>query len=198
MTLPEPSRDPEDIATINRLRHDLTSLRNSYELAISDVERELAFSEARAETEKSQQLLSQATFGSFDGMTSVAGIIFALLSRGSGPIVLASIGLAVASALGMAAGEYLSDSETSGGLGRAGVMGMATAAGTMIPVVPFFLFTASVALVFAGILSLMLATGIGFVRKKGLVGYLQTYGILVGAAVATIIVSLIVPASTGG
>lgn len=150
-------------------------------------------------TNESKALLSNATFGSFDGMTSVAGICFALANKSLNVIVLAAVGLAVASAVGMAAGEYLGDSTHRHAYLRSGVMGLSTAVGTLVPTVPFFVFNTKMwAFSFAGILAVVLATVIGRVRDQGFRGYVQTYAILAAAIGATIGVSLIIPSSAGG
>lgn len=134
----------------------------------------------------------------FDGMTSVTGVIFALLSRGETAIILAAVGLAIASAIGMGAGEWLSDSSGPGSLRRAAVMAGATVIGTAVLVVPFLLLPKTPALIVAGFLAVLLGAVIGHARRKGVRGYVVTYGILVTAASVTVLVSLLIPASAGG
>jgi VIT1/CCC1 family predicted Fe2+/Mn2+ transporter len=133
--------------------------------------------------------LSQAIFGSFDGVVSVIGIIVALLARPSPVIVEAAVGLAAASAVGMAAGEYLGDRQRS--LRKATVMGTATLIGTICPVVPFILLPKKPAMIVAVILVLAISVVIAQSRAKVAAGraYLEPFGVLFGAAAITALVS---------
>ena len=133
--------------------------------------------------------ISQAIFGSFDGVISVIGVIVALLARPTPIIVDAAIGLAVASAVGMAAGEYLGDDTRN--LRRAFVMGLATIVGTMCPVVPFMIFAKDLAMVIAVVL--VLAVSLAIARARALtsssLAYVETFGVLLLAAGVTALVS---------
>jgi hypothetical protein len=150
------------------------------------------------EVKEKQALLSEAAFGVFDGMTSVSGIVFALLAKAESVIVAASVGLAVASAIGMGLGEFLSDRKAAGAVKRAAVMAAATAVGTLAPVIPFFVTSSKMtALVIGGIIALVLTTGIGKVRDRGAAGYAVSYAVLAVACVTVVLVSLAIPASTG-
>lgn len=181
---------------LTTLRHDLATLHARYDNDVARLEQALAAASAERSRETKRGLLSGATFGSFDGMTSVAGIVFALASKSTSTIVLAAIGLAVASCVGMAAGEYLGDSGGTGKGLRAAVMGGATTFGTLVPALPFILFSSkATAFAVAGILALILTTGIGRVRNQGVKGYLLTYGIMAAAILATVGVSLAIPSS---
>jgi len=133
--------------------------------------------------------VSQAIFGSFDGVVSVIGIIVALLARPTPIMVEAAIGLAAASAVGMAAGEYLGDDTRN--LRRAAVMGVATVVGTMCPVVPFMLLAKELAIVVAVLLVLGISLTIARVRALRTSGraYVETFGVLVLAAGVTAVVS---------
>jgi VIT1/CCC1 family predicted Fe2+/Mn2+ transporter len=133
--------------------------------------------------------LSQAIFGSFDGVVSVIGIMVALLARPTPIIIEAAIGLAAASAVGMAAGEYLGDDGRS--LRKALVMGAATIVGTLCPVVPFMVLAKDAAIVVAVVLVLAISTVIARSRAEGSSAraYVETFGVLLFAAGITALVS---------
>lgn len=170
-----------------RWRHDTTML-----------EAQLAEAMSQRQASEEQTLLSEAAFGSFDGMTSVAGVLFALLRKPVEVIVLAAVGLSVASCIGMALGEYLGDRKADGAVKRAFVMGAATLFGTLVPVIPFFVTTnKTVALAVAGVIALAVSTVIGKIRHRGISGYVTTYVVLAVACVTVIFVSLAIPASAG-
>jgi VIT1/CCC1 family predicted Fe2+/Mn2+ transporter len=131
--------------------------------------------------------VSEAIFGSFDGMTSTLGVVAGLLATRSNAshIVAGAIGIAVAATIGMGAGQYLSDPQRN--LRKAFVMALATLIGSILPAVPFF-FGASTACVVASIVITLLAAGvIGHYR-----GYVVTYTILIVVAALTVGLSVAV------
>jgi VIT1/CCC1 family predicted Fe2+/Mn2+ transporter len=136
---------------------------------------------------------SEAVFGGLDGLVSVTGVIFALLARGEQAIILAAVGLAVASAIGMGAGQWLSDSRPDGAQRRALVMAAATVTGTVTPVIPFIFLPQTAALIVAGLLTVMMGAAISHVRGRRWKGYAQTFTILVAAAGVTVAVSVAIP-----
>jgi len=133
--------------------------------------------------------ISQAIFGSFDGVVSVIGVMVALLARPTPILVEAAVGLAAASAVGMAAGEYLGDATRN--LRRAAVMGIATVVGTMCPVVPFMLLAKDTAIVVTVVL--VAAMSLAIARARAQVtsrrAYVETFGVLLLAAGITGLVS---------
>lgn len=132
--------------------------------------------------------LRQAIFGSFDGLTSALGVITGLIVAGthsSSRILAASLGLAVAATVGMAAGEYLSDESRS--VRRASVMGAATLTGSMVPAVPFAFGYGAGQLIAAGTLTVAAALTIGHYR-----GYRLTLAILTVVAVLTVMLTVAV------
>lgn len=183
---------------LSQARHDLAMMQARYNADVARLEGELTTALAQQDETLEAELWSESVFGTFDGLVSVIGVIIGLLAETTTTIVLAAVGLAVASACGMAAGEWLSDNKDRGATHRAAVMGAATALGTMIPASPFFLFSKHVAVVTAAILAFCLAVGIGRVRNKGLLGYAQTLGTLAVAAGVSLFVGWLIPASVGG
>lgn len=82
----------------------------------------------------------EAIFGTFDGATSAVGVVGASVIAGSSRgLIVAAVGLAVASMVGMGAGQWLSDARSAGKMRRAVVMAAATLLGTVVPALPFFL-----------------------------------------------------------
>lgn len=193
----------KDLTTeLSRLNHSLATLQERYHHDIAMLEVELAAAEASRRDDEGTTLLSEASFGAFDGMTSVSGVVFALLHRPISSIAVAAAGLALASAIGMGAGEYLGDTKTKGSLRRSLVMAGATAVGTLAPTIPFFAcHSKTLALVISGIVAFVMATAIGAIRAKAQPlhkarGYVQTYAILAGAVIATVLLAFALPGST--
>lgn len=144
------------------------------------------------------RLLRPAIFGIFDGSTSVLSILLAYRHLDSlifpGALALGAVG-----AVGMAAGEYLSD-DTDSGLGASVVIGVATGLGTVAPAVPYLLLhgvaaTAAALLVLLGIGSLI--AGVRARRHSWLRALAETYGVLLVASAAAVLCTLAVPAGAG-
>ena len=102
--------------------------------------------------------------------------------------MVSAIGLAAASAVGMAAGEYLGDATRN--LRRAAVMGVATIIGTMGPVLPFMMLTKDTAIVVAIVL-VTRSRSPSRARAHVTSGraYVETFGVLFLAAGVTALVS---------
>lgn len=143
------------------------------------------------------QLLRPAVFGTFDGLTSVLGILLSL--RGHPDWVLPSaLGLAVAEGVGMAAGEWLSDSGS--GLTASGVIGTATALGSLLPAVPFALLPMPWAAVASALVLVALGVGIATVRSRDRSwgrALLETFGVLLAALVAVGVCMAVTPGGAG-
>jgi VIT1/CCC1 family predicted Fe2+/Mn2+ transporter len=139
--------------------------------------------------------LSEAIFGTFDGMTSLLGVIAGALVSGTEHIlVVTAAGLAVAATVSMAGGEFLSDSGTAGARRRrAAIMGLATFIGSFLPVIPYLLFARTPATVASVAVTLLMAVGIAQARvpKQGAVAaYVQTFAILIIAGALSIITTV--------
>jgi hypothetical protein len=127
----------------------------------------------------------EAVFGSFDGMTSVLGVIAGLLGRPRHVIIAAAVGLAVASAVGMGAGEYLGDRDRS--LRMAAVMAVATAVGTLLPVVPLLALPKLAGEIGAALVAVGLTVVIACYRRR----WVETFGVLAVVAAATAAVAVV-------
>ena len=128
----------------------------------------------------------------FDGMVSVIGLILGLLAVASRTLIVHdAIALAVASAVSMGAGEYLSD--RAGGIRLATTMAVATLVGTLAPILPFLVFSKPQAVVGAGVLMTCFAIWIAQMRSRTeprLRSYVVTFSILAAAIGVTLLVTL--------
>ncbi len=93
---------------------------------------------ASAPAASRRRLARPAVFGLADGMMSLLGVVLFLLGHQS-LIFPAALSGGISSALSMAGGEWLSDSEN--GLGASLVMGLATGLGAILPAVPYAVLT---------------------------------------------------------
>lgn len=135
---------------------------------------------------KLRTLLSSAIFGSFDGATSTLGLLGLALSH-PGQVPVAALGLALAGGVGMAAGSWLSDKDTS--RAESVAIGIATAVGSMLPALPYIFLTGAPAVLSAIAVLIILGAVISFARapEQGTVrAVAETYGVLllVSAVVA--------------
>lgn len=134
-----------------------------------------------------------AVFGMADGLTCALGAILSL--SGHANLVFPTAGaVAAAECVGMAAGEWLSDSDE--GLGASAVIGLATGVGGLVPAVPYAFLKGSWA-VWASVLVFVACAGlIAFVRRSER-GWgralLETYGVLAAVAVAVWLSQLVMP-----
>lgn len=138
-----------------------------------------------------------AIFGAFDGMTVVLGVLFSLTGH-PGLILAAAFGVGIAEGIGMAAGQWLSDSDD--GFGASLVIGLATFVGTILPALPYAVLPSRWAMVASvGVLA-VLAGAITAMRadERGLGRALaETYGVVVVAAVVVFVVEQFAPGGSG-
>ncbi len=124
-----------------------------------------------------------AVFGAFDGLTVALGCLLSLLGEPH-LIVPTAVGVGLAEAVGMAAGEWLSNS--GAGLTASAVIGAATGAAGVVPVLPYLWFAGWPAMTASVCLFAALAAGIATVRA-GARGWgralVETYGVLAAVAV---------------
>lgn len=127
--------------------------------------------------------IGRAVFGGFDGSTSAVGVLAGLLAAHATPTTVLSTagGLAVAAAVGMGAGDYLSGSTVR----LAAVMAAATFAGSLLPALPVALLPAPLGYMLAVVLIVALGVAIAEVRSRDLGrprAYALTGGVLVVAS----------------
>ena len=136
-------------------------------------------------------LIAPAVFGSFDGATSVVGVLLTLTGH-PGQILPTALGLAVAGGVGMAAGSWLS-TDTEAGPREAAVIGAATAAGTLLPALPYLLWAGAAATACSGLLLILLGAAITAVRARDRSlgrAAVETYGVLVAVSAAVTLAAL--------
>lgn len=123
--------------------------------------------------------MNHAVFGAFDGVTVLLGIVIGLYSDHPNLILGTAISVGVAEAIGMAAAEWLSESE-SGYLGPT-IIGASVALASVLPALPFFFLTPWPALWVSASAYCLVAALIAYARKRerGLSrSLLESYGIL--------------------
>jgi VIT family len=142
-----------------------------------------------------RSLLRPAVFGAADGLTCALGAILSL--AGHPELVLrTAVALAAAECVGMAAGEWLSQS--SSGFQASAVIGLATGVGGALPALPYAWFAGGTAAwlsvavfaVCAGLIAWARAGERGWLRAAA-----ETYGVLAVVAVAVAASQLAMPSS---
>lgn len=136
--------------------------------------------------------VAPAVFGTFDGLTSSLGVLLAL--AGHPHIVLpAAVGVGTAEMVGMAAGQWQSDSND--GPGAAVVIGVSTGAGCVLPAVPFAICSPDVAAAVSTALVLAITAGIARLRadRGRLRAAVESYAVLVAVAAVVLLVHLFTP-----
>ncbi len=138
----------------------------------------------------------EAVFGAFDGLVSMMGVIFgALLVHSTAhEIGVISVGAAIAECISMSTGEVeKSDDPWRSRVHIALAMALASACGGLIPGLPFFIFSKSVALIVAAIGCLIVASWIGWMKHKGVKGYIRAYLVLILASGASLLAVALLP-----
>lgn len=128
--------------------------------------------------------LKQFIFGVSDGLTSALGVVIPLALAHQSMLAVVA-GLAIAAAIGMGAGEWLSDKE--GSWRSAIAMALASFVGTMIPAIPFFVLPYGISAAVSAALCVATAVAISETKARDIPrrsAYLQTFGALTLASVA--------------
>lgn len=122
-------------------------------------------------------------FGTFDGLTSAVGLVFAAIIT-SADVVAVSFALAISAAVSMAAGEWLSDDQPKNKGRRALVMGVATFVGSLAPAIWFMFGVGSLSIALATLTVICLGVVIAELRPGARKpSYLKTFGVLAIASV---------------
>lgn len=109
-----------------------------------------------------KRFATPALFGAVDGLTVFLGVMLPLLAHPH-ELVLAAVGASLAEAVGMAGGEWLSDSAS--GWPEAVTIGVATSLASVAPALPFALLGGASARWAAGGIAVILAGGIAAARR---------------------------------
>ncbi len=123
------------------------------------------------------RLARPAIFGLADGLMSMLGVVLFLLGH-QDLIFPAALSGGISSALSMAGGEWLSDSEN--GLGASCVMGGATGLGAILPALPYALGTGPAAVAESVVICCLIGFVVSLMRpRRGLgMALVETFGIL--------------------
>jgi VIT1/CCC1 family predicted Fe2+/Mn2+ transporter len=132
--------------------------------------------------------------GLADGMMSLLGVVLFLLGHQS-LIFPAALSGGISSALSMAGGEWLSDSEN--GLGASLVMGLATGLGAILPAVPYAIMQGPAAVASSVMICACIGTVVAFLRDNRGPGLalLEVFGVLGAIFLAVLACGLILPGS---
>lgn len=135
-------------------------------------------------------------FGLADGMMSLLGVILYLLGH-QALIFPAALSGGISSAMSMAAGEWLSDSEN--GLGTSCVMGAATGTGAVLPAIPYAVTSGAVALTCSVIICVLIGVAVALMRARRSVplALAETFAILLAIFGVVLLCGLFLPGSAG-
>lgn len=149
-----------------------------------------------------RESLKSSIFGMFDGLTSLLGVLIPLLSFTHLLVFTTCIGLAVSSAISMGLGEYLSYDKSIPKKTRVNTsfyMGLFTAIGCFLPVVPFLFTGGLTALLLFILIYFLMTLVVSFMKSKDL-GWknalIQTFAVSLIAVVLVVCATLLLPAPT--
>lgn len=143
-------------------------------------------------------LVRPAIFGSFDGTASLLGVVIFLLFTHPALIFPTAVSGAASSAVSMAGGEWLSDSDN--GFGASLVMGIATFAGGILPAVPFAFGSGPAAVLASAAVCLGIGAAVARLRpgRRLSLALAETFGILAAVIAVTVACGLFLPGGIGG
>jgi hypothetical protein len=125
-----------------------------------------------------RDLARPATFGGFDGTSSLLGVIIFLLVTHPTLIFPTALSGAISSALSMGAGEWLSDSDN--GFGASAVMAAATLCGALLPAAPFAFGTGPAAIAECAVICMCIGITVSMLRARRSLplALAETFGLL--------------------
>jgi hypothetical protein len=128
-----------------------------------------------------RSLVRPMVFGAADGVTIVLGLLVSLTGQPHA-LFRAALGAGLAELVGMTAGQWLSDGDS--GFGAALANGAAACGACIFPALPYLAAAGITAMILSLILVAAAAAAISWLRpEKGLLAVVQTYGVLLAAAV---------------
>lgn len=140
--------------------------------------------------------LRPAVFGAADGLTCALGAILSLAGH-SELVLRTAVALAAAECVGMAAGEWLS--ESGSGFRASAVIGLATGVGGALPALPYAWLAGSAA-VWSSVAVFVACAGLITWARSGQRGWrraaAETYGVLAVVAVAVALSQLALPSGS--
>lgn len=138
------------------------------------------------------KLARPAVFGLADGMMSLLGVVLYLMGHQS-LIFPAALCGGISSALSMAGGEWLSDSEN--GLGASCVMGAATGLGAILPALPYAVTTGPAAVADSVVICVMIGFTVALLRphKSLWTAMAETFGVLAAIFAVVLVCGMFLP-----
>jgi len=138
------------------------------------------------------KLARPAIFGLADGTMSLLGVILYLMGHQS-LIFPAALSGGISSALSMAGGEWLSDSEN--GLAASCVMGGATGLGAILPALPYAVVTGPAAVALSVMICVLIGAVVSLLRpNRGLgMAMVETFGVLLAIFGVVLVCGLFLP-----
>ena len=137
-------------------------------------------------------LLRPSIFGAYDGLTVVLGVLLSL--TGHPELVFpTALGVAIAEGVGMAAGEWLSNDQSTPL--AAGVMGAAVLVGGVAPAVPWLWLRGWPALALSVVVLVAIGGVIAWLRNDRGAGraLVETYGVLAVTITVVWVVEVLTP-----
>lgn len=143
---------------------------------------------------KRSRLTRPAIFGLADGTMSLLGVVLYLLGH-QAIIFPAALSGGISSALSMAGGEWLSDSEN--GFAASLVMGGATGLGAVLPALPFAFASGAAAVAGSVVICVCIGVAVAFLRphKSVPLALLETFGVLAAIFAVVLACGLFLPGS---
>ena len=133
-------------------------------------------------------------FGLADGLMSMLGVILYLSGHESLVFPTALSG-GISSALSMAGGEWLSDSDN--GLGASCVMGAATGLGAILPATPYLFTKGAAAIACSVVICVLIATVVALMRpmRSRVLALAETFAVLGAIFLIVLACGLFLPGS---
>lgn len=149
-----------------------------------------------------RDVVGDAILGSFDGVVSIVGLVYGGLLVGASNRVIATMGLgaAISATVSMTDGDYEANEDKPRGLRwrKAAAMLVATLVGSLVPVWPFWVLRSRWgALVVGAAGCVVVASWIGWEKRRGWRGFARSYVSLVCASALTLLVIVVIPGASG-
>jgi VIT1/CCC1 family predicted Fe2+/Mn2+ transporter len=138
------------------------------------------------------KLARPAIFGLSDGLMSMLGVVLYLAGHPN-LVFPAALSGGISSALSMAGGEWLSDSEN--GLGASLAMGAATGAGAILPALPYAFWRGPLAVAESVVICVLIGVVVAALRPlRGFgMALAETFGVLLAIFAVVLACGLILP-----
>jgi VIT1/CCC1 family predicted Fe2+/Mn2+ transporter len=139
-----------------------------------------------------RSLARPAVFGLSDGLMSMLGVVLYLLGHQSIIFPAALMG-GISSAISMAGGEWLSDSEN--GFGASCVMGGATGLGAILPAAPYAITTGPTAIAQSICICVCIGVAVAALRPRRGFGMalVETFGVLAVIFAVVLALGMVLP-----